>query len=230
MKGKMILLVEDSKKIQQYNLRMLKEEGFDVEAAETLADARTFLEGQSAIRDRLPDAIILDIGMPDGSGLDFLRELRLTSKIPVLLLTAYGKHTDIVLGFQAGCDDYLPKPYVFDVLLVRLRRLLQSAEQMPETVTKGLLTLNLASGEAHINGVDLLLTPKDFKLLMFFAQNEDRLMNAEYLYEKVWGQQMADDSRALVNSISRLRRKLKGCGYTITAEYGTGYRFERGES
>jgi DNA-binding response OmpR family regulator len=222
MSGKLILLVEDSKKVQNYNRRMLADEGFAVETAMTLANAQAFLMSQK------PDAVVLDIGMPDGSGLDFLRELRQTSKIPVLLLTGYGEAKDVVAGFETGCDDYLPKPYTFEVLLARLKRLLHSAEQVPEVVTRGLLTLKLTPREAFVNGVNLGLTPKDYALLQFFIQNENRLMTVETIYEKVWGRSMAGDSRALGNAVSRLRKKLRGCGHTISADYGNGYRFERG--
>ena len=223
MIGKMILLVEDSKKIQNFNKRLLEGRGFTVCTAVTLAEARESLEKQT------PNVIVLDIGMPDGSGLNFLRELRQTSKIPVLLLTGYGEEKDIVAGFQTGCDDYLPKPYTFEVLYVRLSRLLQAAEQIPETVSRGSLVLKLASREAYVNGVDLLLTPKDFALLQFLIQNENRLTSAKQLYETVWGRPMASDSQALGKAVSRLRQKMRGCGYTITAEYGTGYCFECGE-
>jgi DNA-binding response OmpR family regulator len=223
MNGKLILLVEDNKKVQAFNKPLFMKRGFSVETAVTLAEAREAMQRQT------PDAIILDIGMPDGSGLDFLGELRRTSNIPVLLLTGYGEDKDIVAGFQTGCDDYLAKPYTFEVLHVRLLRLLQAAEQMPETVSRGSLILRLASREAYVNGVDLLLTPKDFALLQFLVQNENRLMSAKQLYETVWGRPMADDSQALGKAVSRLRQKLKGCGYTVIAEYGTGYCFGRGE-
>ena len=223
MSGKLILLVEDSKKVQNFNSRMLERSGFIVETAMTLADARAFLSCQ------IPAAIILDIGMPDGSGLDFLREFRQSSKIPVLLLTGYSETADIVRGFKRGCDDYLTKPYTFEVLLVRLECLLEHAEKVPETLTRGLLTLHLTPRKASVDGEDLMLTPKDFAMLQFFVQNEDCLMGAEHIYEKIWGQPMGGDSQALQNAVSRLRKKLSGCGYTITVEYGSGYRFERGE-
>jgi len=223
MNGKKLLLVEDNKKVQTFNEELLTRQGFAVEMAMTLADARACLSRQT------PDAIILDIGMPDGNGLDFLKELRQTSNVPVLMLTGYRENADVVKGFDSGCDDYLPKPYTFEVLHARLKRLLQRVEQVPETVRKGSLTLKLTPREAYVSGKNLLLTPKDFTLLQFFIQNENRLMNVEYVYENVWGQPMEGDSRALGNAISRLRRKLTGCGYTITADYGNGYVFERGE-
>jgi DNA-binding response OmpR family regulator len=224
MSDKLILLVEDNKKVQNYNRRMLEDEHFAVEVAMTLAAAWEILS------DVTPDAIVLDIGMPDGSGLDFLRELRERDvRTPVLLLTGYGETRDIVAGFEAGCDDYLPKPYTFAVLLVRLRHLLRKVEQVPEAVSKGSLTLRIISREAYVGERNLRLTPKDFALLQFFVQSEDRLMDAATIYEKVWGQPMASDSQALSIAVSRLRKKLAGCGYTISAEYGEGYRFERGD-
>ena len=247
-KAKHILLIEDNKQVQNYNRLMLNEEGYTVKTAMTLAGARDFLAANK------PDAIILDIGMPDGSGLDFLRELRAgsigkkphihsrnshisgeagvnpnsrLSKIPVLLLSGYGEAQDIVQGFKSGCDDYLQKPYAFEVLLVRLKRLLHSAEQVPETVSRGALELTFTPREAFVNRENLMLTPKDFELLHFFVQNENRLMNSAQLYESVWGQSLPHSSRALNIAVSRLRKKIADSGYTITAEYGTGgYRFE----
>lgn len=221
MNGKTLLLVEDNKKVQNFNVELLTKQGFAVETAMSLAEAGACLSRQ------MPDAIVLDIGMPDGNGLDFLRELRQTSKIPVLMLTGYGENKDVVKGFNSGCDDYLPKPYTFEVLLVRLERLLRSAEQVPETVTKGALKLNVSSLVAYVNDVDILLTQKEFALLMLTLQREGRHLSAEYLYEKVWGQPMVGDTGAVRRQISLLRKKLEGSGYTISVTRGEGYCFER---
>ncbi len=220
MSDKLILLVEDSKKVQNFNKRMLERAGFAAASAMTLAAARACLAQQT------PGAIILDIGMPDGSGLDFLRELRETSQIPVLLLTGYGETKDIVQGFQGGCNDYLTKPYTFEVLHVRLLRLLQNAEQVPETIAKGPFSLNLTSMIAYRNGEDMLLTQKEFALLLLFLQNEGKTMSAEYIYEKVWGQNMAGDIRAVKFQVSHLRKKIEGSGYAIPNLRGGSYRFE----
>ena len=225
MTGKIVLLIEDDKKVQGYNKFLLMEEGFTVETAMTLADARAFMQN------RLPDIIVLDRGMPDGEGLDLLREIRSRgNRIPVLLLTGYGEDKEVELGFDMGCDDYLAKPYTFGVLHKRLTRLLKNAEQVPEVITRGLLTLKSIQQEAFVNGVNLMLTPIDFKLLQFFTQNESSLMNADYIYEKVWGKPMLGDSQALSSAVLRVRKKIKGCGYTITTEYGNGYCFERGDA
>jgi DNA-binding response OmpR family regulator len=222
MKEKLILLVEDSEKVQNYNRRMLEDEGFAVETAMTLAAARLFLETGK------PDIIILDIGMPDGNGLDFLRELRQTSKIPVLMLTGYGESKDVVIGFKSGCDDYMPKPYTFDELLVRLERLLKNGEEIPKTIVKGSLKLDLLSTQAFVNNTDLVLTGKEFALLFLLVQNEGETMSAENLYETVWKQSLVGGNPTLRKHISEIRSKLEShvSGYTISNVRGGGYCFE----
>jgi len=223
MSKKLILLIEDNKKVQKYNSLLLRENGFEAAIALTIADARAFMER------RTPDAIVLDRGMPDGSGLDFLKELRRTSMIPVLMLTGYREEFDEIQGFDTGCDDYIKKPYTFDVLLRRLNRLLKTSQQVPETITRGGLTLKPASSEAFVNGANIGLTPKEYDLLQYFVQNEGRIMTPEQVYEAVWGQPMTGDANAVKNAVVRLRKKLTGCGYTISNNYGSGYQFEHGE-
>lgn len=221
MRGKIILLVEDNNRINEDNRRLLENQDFIVLVAKSLSAARELLV------ERKPDAIVLDVGMPDGSGLYFLRELRETSKTPVLLLTESGKDKDIELGFKSGCNDYLPKPYSFGVLLARLRNLLKSAEQIPEKVEKGSLTLKTAPMTAYLNGVDLMLSQKEFSLLLLFIQNENHMMSREYLYEQVWGRPMNGDNQALKKVVSRLRSKLINSGFSISADYGEGYHFKQ---
>jgi len=220
MTTKFILLIEDNEDVQDLNKSMLEDEGFTVKTVMTLDEARNFIEQQ------IPDAIILDIGMPDGNGLDFLREFRKSSKIPVLLLTGFGEDTDIIKGYDNGCNDYLPKPYTFGVLLARLKNLLQSAEQVPERIIRGPLSLDVQCGQAFTNDKDLHLTQKEFFLLLLFIQHEGVAVNADYLYKKVWGQPMNNDSQAIKKTIHRLRVSLEDSGYAINAIRGKGYIFE----
>ncbi len=223
--SKRILLVDDDPAVQAKNKKNLEREGYTVRCALTLAQAREKVEAQT------PDAIVLDRGMPDGEGLNFLRDFRQTSKvkIPVLVLSGYNRDENVVEGFDNGCDDYLTKPYTFEVLLTRLRHLLISAELIPDEITKGSLTLKPLPMIAYVNGVDLELRPKEYSLLQYLAQNENTFFSTEQLYEAVWGQPMSGDSGAVKTSISRLRSKLPGCGYMISTDTGSGYRFERGE-
>ena len=207
--------------VQMINKPLLEAKGFTVKPAMTLREAR------EEISREMPALIILDIHLPDGNGLDFLRELRKTSMIPVIALTNNKKERDIVEGLASGCDDYIPKPYTFPILYARIEALLRRTNNIPEIVSKSAITLRITSDEAFVNGVNLHLSKKEFSLLCFFFNNENRFMNAEYIYEQVWGQPMAGDDKSLKNIMSALRKKLLDSGYVITNDYGTGYCFER---
>ena len=217
-----ILLVEDDKDIQEVNKKMLERRGgYDVCLAMNLAEAREMIPEFN------PDIILLDVMLPDGNGLDFLKELRQDKDIPVLLLTALFESDDVVRGLRAGGDDYLAKPYENKVLLARIESLIRRMERMPETLTKGSLVLDLYSNRAFSNGEDLLLTEREFALLRLLAQNEGRTVGAEYIYEKVWGLAMNDDNRTLKRHISAIRSKLEASGCTIQNARGKGYCFSQ---
>ena len=217
---KTIMLVEDNEDVQEFNQFLLEKQGFAVDTADTIAAA------WGIVAWRMPDAIVLDIGLPDGSGLVFLKELRKTSKVPVLVLTGYGKDGDVVRGFKSGCDDYLSKPYTFEVLLARLEHMLQSAEQVPKRMIYGSLNLDVISGKAFLRDTDLLLAHKEFAMLLTLAQNVGQTLDADYLYEKIWGQPMNGNTGALKNMVYRLRKKIKYSEYDILAERGQGYVFK----
>lgn len=187
--GKCVLLVEDNEKILQGNKRMLEWEGYAVSEAMNLCEARV----QTAAR--RPDVIILDIMLPDGSGLDFVQELRQSKNagIPILLLSGLTAQEDILHGLRSGGDDYLTKPYDFEILLVRMEALLRRAGRVPEKVIHGRLTLDVTAGIALMDGVDLLLAKKEFALLLIFVQNPERMIDGEYLYERVWKAPMESD-------------------------------------
>lgn len=222
---KLILCVEDEIDILKNNRKALIDGGYKVLTAENLAQAREILSEN--MPENTPDGIVLDIMLPDGLGLDLLTELRENcSKIPVLLLTAWDKPSDVARGLRAGANDYLSKPFDYDVLLARIEAMLRNAEQTPETITKGALTFNLTAMAAYLNGEDMLLTQKEFAVLLLLAQNEGRNLGAEYIYEKVWRQEMGEDNSAIKTAVSRLRKKLEHSGYRIMVERGYGYCFE----
>ena len=218
---KELLLVEDSKEIQKYNKRLFELKGYRVRLAMSLAEAR------KELAERRPDAIVLDILLPDGNGLDFLRELRDTNDIPVLLLTGLNEQGDVIKGLEQGGDDYLPKPYDFGILLARVESLIRRASILPEHITFGPLAINTISAQAFLNGKDMLLTQKEYTLLVLFIRNEGRNMSADYLYERVWGQPMNMNAGAVKHQVSNLRKKLEGSGFTVSSSRGEGYCFER---
>jgi len=184
---------------------------------------------------------VLDIMLPDGSGLDFLRELRethkgLNSDIPVLLLTALSEYDDVVKGLQIGGDDYLAKPFNNKVLLARMESLLRRSKRVPKIITKDSLVIDIVSGRAFLNGTDgdegnqkkdLLLAQKEFAILLLLVQNEGAKMSADFIYESVWKQPLGDNINTLKMTISNLRKKIEASDYTINALYGEGYIFEK---
>ncbi len=219
----LVLLVEDNEQIIRGNERMLKRRNYDVMTALTLSEAR------EQMAETTPDAIVLDIMMPDGSGLDFMRELRKKSDIPILLLTGLATSEDIVHGLTEGGDDYLTKPYDFSVLLARVEALLRRARKIPEVLQKDSLKLDVVSQQAFLDGEDMLLRPKEFALLLIFMQNEGKILEPQYLYQKVWNTDMNADNSTLKMHISSVRKRLEeiNCGYKITNIRGEGYRFEK---
>ena len=201
--GKLILLVEDNSQILRGNERMLKRRGYDTVTAMTLCETKECMSTVS------PDIIVLDIMLPDGNGLDFIRELREKSNIPILLLTGLTTPEDIVRGLDDGGDDYLTKPYDFSVLLAHIEALLRRSAHIPKYLNKGTLTMDIRANRAFFGGTDMLLTPKEFAVLLLLAENEGHIISTNYIYESVWKQD--DDSNTSVvvkNVMSRLRKKL----------------------
>ena len=217
-----LLLIEDDVNLQEANRDLLEEQGHSITLAMRLSEAREWLAAET------PDLIVLDVMLPDGNGFDFLVELRETSRVPVIMLTAMGAMEDKEQGYDAGADDYLPKPYKGKELVLRVNAILKRAEDVPEKITRGFLTLKPMPREAFVNGVNILLTPSEYKILQFFVQHEGRLMSAAFLYESLWGQPMGRNSQAIRTAVSRLRSKLTGSGYNIASNvHNDGYFFEK---
>jgi len=217
-----ILLVEDNKKIRLANSNMLKRRGgYNVYLAANLAQAR------EVVANHYLDIIVLDIMLPDGSGLDFLKTLKQDKDIPVLLLSALDKLDERIVGLEAGGDAYMTKPYDNKELILNIEAILRRSGRMPEIITKGALTLRVNSNQAFVNGVDIMLGQNiEFSLLNIFVQEENKILSAEHLYKEVWGQPMTGNDKALRTAVSEVRKKLEGSGYMIATIRGQGYRFE----
>jgi DNA-binding response OmpR family regulator len=221
MTGKTILLVEDNKKIMQNNKTALIYRGAKVETATTIAAAR------SLITEKLFDAAVFDIMLPDGSGFDLLRDVRAVSNLPILMLTAKSDSEDIIKGLTIGADDYLAKPYDLNVLAARIDALLRrtysaaSSAQIigiDKNIAIGSLRFDLISSQALYVDKDLLLTQKEFALLLLLAQNERKILSMEYLFEKVWKRQLGGDTIALRSQISNLKKKISAVTGNILIE------------
>jgi len=215
-----ILLIEDDERLSYINSHALESEGYEVVSAFTLAQARLEIDGKS------PDVILLDVKLPDGSGFDFCREIRERTAAHIIFLTSVTESEGEMEGLVAGGNDYLRKPYSIELLRERVKNALRLLK-VPQNITRGSLTLDITAGRAYTHGKDLLLSPKEFQMLQLFVQNEGKAFDGEYLYEKIWKQPLNVNMNALKSAVSGLRKKLAGSGYTIVAERGAGYCFEK---
>lgn len=227
-----ILLIEDSVEISDYNTKCLEEAGYPVASATTLAEARKKMESF------LPDLIVLDIMLPDGSGIDFCREIRAVMTCPVLFLTNLTELSQLVRGLRAGGDDYMRKPYRIEELIARIEANLRRAamsSSMKMTAGNDVLTLDARSQRASLNDRDLLLKPKEYHILDYLMQNRSRYVSASELYAEIWGMSSNEDVRTVFVHISNIRSKLKNTDPRGRIEIGKsklkGYRliFEEDE-
>lgn len=218
-----ILLVEDNPHIMKINAQLLTLRGYQVLQAETAAQAREQLRWHPV------DLIVLDILLPDGSGLELCRELKAQRSIPILFLTALGENQDVVEGLRAGGDDYLAKPYDLEVLVARIEARLRAAEEVRRYFGYGGLKLDLLTMTGYVNGKDIQLTQKEFTALLLLARAAERKVSQEELMEALWGPDAHAESRALWTLISRLRKKLNSqeSRLEISSLRGGGYLLEQ---
>ena len=217
-----VLVVDDEPQILRALRTSLRGAGYDVETAETAEGALT------AFAVNPPDAVILDLVLPDGRGTDVARELRTWSDVPVIVLSVVGDESEKVAALDAGADDYVTKPFGIDELLARLRAALRRREPSGEPVVEvGALTIDLEKQSVRRDGQLVQLTPHEFALLRALARNPDKLMTHAVLLREVWGSAYGDESHYLHVYVSQLRRKLEEDParprYIIT-EPGAGYR------
>lgn len=218
-----ILLVEDNPHIMKINTEFLLMQGYDVLKAETSEEAREKLKWHAI------DLIVLDIMLPDGNGVELCRELKGQYYIPILFLTALGENRDVVEGLRAGGDDYLAKPYDLEVLAARIEARLRSVMENRRYFCYGCLRLDTLSLAGYVNSKNIMLTQKEFTVLLLLAQNAERKVGQEELMREVWGAGTDTEKRALWTLISRLRKKLNSeeSRLEISSLRGGGYLLEQ---
>jgi DNA-binding response OmpR family regulator len=151
--------------------------------------------------------------LPDGNGIDFCAEIRGDTDAHILFLTSRTEYEDKIRGLDTGGDDYITKPYKLEEMLSRVRAAMRRRDMsLARVITRGLLTLNILTGQAFLNGEDMLLTGKEFALLLLLVQDEGKTLSKEYLYETAWNAPMAGDGGALALTASR------GDGYMLEIE------------
>jgi len=222
MSGSRILVVDDEPQILRALKTNLGAAGYVVETAasgeEALASAAT----------NPPDALILDLVLPDRSGTEVTRELRTWTSVPIVVLSAVGDEHEKVEALDAGADDYVTKPFGMDELLARLRASLRrSGPPNGPVIELGALTLDLEKKALFVNGNLVALTPHEFDLLRLLATNEGKLLTHQTILREVWGPAYGSESHYIHVYISQLRRKIEPDPsrprYLLT-EPGAGYR------
>jgi two-component system KDP operon response regulator KdpE len=204
MSGARVLVVDDEPQILRALQLKLRGAGYAVEIAATAQEALT----KAAMRP--PEAIILDVLLPDGSGTDVCRELRSWSAVPILVLSAVGEEQEKIAALDAGADDYVTKPFSGDELLARLRAALRRATPSARPVLEiGELRIDLEKRAVTMAGEPVALTPIEYDLLRLLAQNEGKLLTHPAILREIWGPAYREESNYLHVYVSHLRRKIE---------------------
>lgn len=223
-----LLLLEDDPAIAKTLIFALEREGYAVHHCSLLGDARRYLQTQPV------DALVLDVGLPDGNGLDLCREVRLAGHTPVLMLSARGEELDRVLGLELGADDYLAKPFSMLELVARVRALLRRAHALQEASPQdaplrlGGLVLDAQRRELRHGSTAVPLALREYDLLRFLARHPGRPFSRAELLARVWGDGFDGYEHTVNSHINRLRAKLAtdpAAAGLIETVWGVGYRF-----
>ncbi|MFO8061135.1 MAG: response regulator transcription factor [Bacillota bacterium] len=223
----LILVVEDEENIRYSLVSALRREGYRTLEAESGEEALDLAKTYS------PDMVLLDLMLPDISGLDVCRLLRRESDVPVVIVTARDAEPDIIGGLEMGADDYVTKPFSLSVLLARIRANLRrnAPEKNLSQVAVGNLSLDAASRTACVSERLLELTPRLFSLLLHLAQRVGVVCGRDEILNEVWGYDYFGETRTVDVHIHWLRRKLADAGADVSLETvrGVGYRLVKGQ-
>lgn len=218
-----ILMVEDDTEVLGRNGTYLKSQGYQVYPAANLACARALLW------EYIPDLVLLDVILPDGSGYDFCREMRRTSSAPILFLSHLNDDFHIVKGFRYGGDDFIVKPCSLEVLSAHVQALLRRAGRpMTNRIELPPLCVDLQKDQATLYGEEIFLSRKELLLLAFFCANAGREFSSETLYRAVWGEEPLGRLDTVKTHVCRLRRKLHlddGSPFELRKSRNRGYMF-----
>jgi two-component system KDP operon response regulator KdpE len=221
-----VLVVDDEPQIVRGLKIILRNAGYAVEAAETKSEAL------AAVAARPPDALVLDLVLPDGGGIEVCREIRRFSRLPILVLSAVGDEREKVRALDAGADDYVTKPFGTDELLARLRAVLRRSTEPGATprITIGELTVDVLDRSVSRSGQVIHLTPIEFDILRVLAQHRGRLVTHRQLLGAVWGPEYGEETHYLRVHVAHIRAKLEadpsgvGGNRILVTEPGVGYR------
>ena len=223
-----ILIIEDEPDIRKTLEYNISREGYEVACASSLSEGRQKLESASF------SLLLLDLMLPDGSGLDLCRELKQDkslSSMPVIILTAKDDEVDKVVGFELGADDYVTKPFSVRELILRVKAVLKRGERKSDNMEVqrqfGELKIDVDSHEVFVNDEQVTLTALEFKLLRQLVDRRGRVQSRDQLLSDVWGYSSDVTTRTVDTHIKRLREKLGDMGKYVQTVRGVGYKFTR---
>lgn len=219
--GRKILIIEDESDVADLLSLNLRNAGFKISTASDGA------KGLQKARDDRPDCIILDLMLPQMSGLEVCRILKgdvATSHIPILMLTAKAEEVDRIVGLEFGADDYVTKPFSPREVMLRIRAILRRGDKPEETLQAGGISIDPARHQVRVNGKRVHLTSLEYKLLQTLMQRRGRVQDRDKLLNDVWGYESMIDTRTVDTHVRRLREKLGPAGEAIETVRGFGYR------
>ncbi|MDH6427478.1 response regulator transcription factor [Paenibacillus sp. FSL R5-0887] len=227
MQGKVnILICDDNIAVHESISAYLQAENMEYESVYNGEEVLYKLEDQHF------DLIILDIMLPGLFGTEVCRKIRLTSNVPIIMLSAKGEETDRILGLEIGADDYITKPFSPREVVTRVKTILKRTHYTfpseDAILTLGEMKIDRNAFNIKINGSRMEFTPKEIELLIYFTINKNKVLSREQILNKVWGYDYFGDTRAVDNLIKRMRKKLpeKNLGFEIKSVYGMGYKME----
>ena len=220
-----ILVVDDDKNICELVRLYLVKEGYEVKCAFSGKQALHIVE------DETPSAVILDIMLPEIDGIEVLKQIRQTKKIPVIMLTAKGETIDKILGLELGADDYVVKPFEPKELVARLKAVLRRTENDDTSdgeVAFDKMSINMSTYELKIDGNVMEIPPKELELLNYLCTHPNKVFTRDQLLDVVWGYEYFGDSRTVDVHVKRLREKIEGVSdsWSLKTVWGVGYKFE----
>ncbi|MGI6168207.1 MAG: response regulator transcription factor [Christensenellales bacterium] len=222
-----ILICDDQRAVHESLGLYLETEGFSKASAYDGEQALKMVQAEK------PDLIILDLMMPKITGMEVCREVRKTSQVPIIMLTAKGEEIDRILGLELGADDYIAKPFSPREVVARVKAVLRRVmDQGKAPASKALrfdrLEINLDHYEVKVDGHSVSCTPKEVEVLYLLASHPGQVFEREQILSRVWGYDYFGDNRAVDTQIKRIRHKLpqEGVPWAIRTIYGVGYKFE----
>lgn len=223
-----ILIIEDDPNIAELIRLYLEKDNFDVTIA---GDGKTGLDTFLSLN---PNLILLDIMLPEMDGFEVCKEIRKTSKVPIIMLTAKDETIDKISGLELGADDYIAKPFDMKEVIARihavLRRFDGAKDEVDEKDVKTFhnLVINMSAYEVLVCGKKIEMPPKELELLNYLASNPNRVFTRNQLLDDVWGFEYLGDSRTVDVHIKRVREKINGASdkWTLATVWGVGYKFE----